>query len=127
MIIKLLIVINKITQIIALLFLCQYFNVSNIPTVKEQFLEPRYPDSFAVRKVATHLMLINKQASPIEVRDLLRELGFVAYREDVDFLMATLAQDEPWTWHYRDGHRVYHMDYSEEQKTFCEWVGFSSN
>jgi len=95
--------------------------------VKEQFLEPRYPDFFDVKKVATHLMLINRQASAYDVRNLLRELGYVAYREDVDFLMAQLAEEEPWAWHYKKGRRVYHLDLSPQNDSFCEWLGFSSN
>ncbi|MEM1318716.1 MAG: hypothetical protein AAGG75_00600 [Bacteroidota bacterium] len=95
--------------------------------MKEQFLHPRYPDLPIVRRAAKQFILLRQKVSPLEIRNYLRKQGYIAYKSDICYLMACVAEEESWRYYHEAGQRVYHFAPDEAAACLCESIGFSSN
>lgn len=77
----------------------------------------QYADQTDVLRAARHLMKNFGATSILEVKDLLRSQGLIAFQNDISRFMKRLAYHLEWDWEFNGRFRIYFL---KEENTFSE-------
>ena len=86
-----------------------------------------FADKSDVQRAATQLINQKGFASTLEVKNILRSHGFIAFQEDIARFMEMVAYEQKWGWEQRGGYRIYKMTNSNNTSSSNRVSLFSSN
>ncbi len=88
----------------------------------------RHIDIGAVKQVAEHLMLTNLETTTLEVKNVLRKAGFIAFQQDVSRMMDVLSrQSVNWQYTCNGEFRTYTFQFNMGYQLTPDTPRFSFN
>jgi hypothetical protein len=84
-------------------------------------------DRDAVKAVALQLIRANGATTTLEVKNQLRNQGYLAYQEEVSLYMEALAWEEGWEFEFNGRFRFYFFPKPSPVSEGCGFSAFSLN